>query len=405
MRLLPSDPEIQVIINKIAQNRLNLQPDFQRGEVWTIGKKKRLIDTILREWHVPPIHVVVDPDKGTEEVLDGQQRLAAIRDFRADKFTIDGTIEPMTPELLAENGKRFSELPQQLRYRFENFTIRYFKIVDYTPDEPGELFFRLNQPTNLTPAEKRNSFYGPVRVQIKEMVHQMNEWGIDRAVLGFTNLRMAYDDVLARVCFSLEAGTLQEKVTSSRIEARFRSGEGFQQGDIDRVMTALRVFSRMPAETDESVRFNKATFFSWLLFLSRMDAAAADPRTIVAFITSFESERASVRRGTILESSCFAGPTGAEFVGLLINIFNDRAGSRVADVSSVLLRDLITWFYFARQLGDDVRHVLAAGVDSKLNVVVALINEIERTRSPEDPSAALEDALLNVATAARWEIL
>ena len=60
MRLTPSDPDIQTLILRIQSNQIDLQPDFQRGEVWPTPKKQRLVDSILRDWHIPPIHVIVD---------------------------------------------------------------------------------------------------------------------------------------------------------------------------------------------------------------------------------------------------------------------------------------------------------------------------------------------------------
>jgi uncharacterized protein with ParB-like and HNH nuclease domain len=75
--MLPSDPDIETIVGRIKSGELDLQPDFQRGEVWPDSKKRRLIDTILREWHVPPIHVVENSGSYTQEVLDGQQRLVS----------------------------------------------------------------------------------------------------------------------------------------------------------------------------------------------------------------------------------------------------------------------------------------------------------------------------------------
>ncbi|MFA5385655.1 MAG: DUF262 domain-containing protein [Eubacteriales bacterium] len=92
MRLLPSDPDIQTIVSRIQNGEINLQPDFQRGHVWSEFKKKRLIDSILRDWHVPPIHVVVVNETGMQDVLDGQQRLVAIYEFFKGEFPVDGHI-------------------------------------------------------------------------------------------------------------------------------------------------------------------------------------------------------------------------------------------------------------------------------------------------------------------------
>jgi len=99
MRLLPSDPDIQTIVSRIESGVIDLQPDFQRGEVWSIAKKKRLIDSILRNWHVPPLHVVMT-DGGIQEVLDGQQRLVAIRDFVRGLFPVDGKARFLNARLI-----------------------------------------------------------------------------------------------------------------------------------------------------------------------------------------------------------------------------------------------------------------------------------------------------------------
>ncbi|MEU4160023.1 DUF262 domain-containing protein [Actinoplanes sp. NPDC026670] len=153
MKFQTSDPDIATIFRRIQKNAIDLQPDFQRGEVWGVGKKQKLIDTILRRWHVPPIHLVAKGG-GKFDVLDGQQRLTAIRDFLENTFPVDGTVEPIVDEIASLNGLKFEELPEDVRDEFESFAIRVFELHDYTPDEPHELFFRLNQPMTLTEAEK-----------------------------------------------------------------------------------------------------------------------------------------------------------------------------------------------------------------------------------------------------------
>ena len=93
MKLEKSDLQLETIVSRIRAGELDLQPHFQRGEIWDTKRRQRLIDSILREWYVPGIHIVVDSD-GEEVVLDGQQRLAAIRDFFDEGVKVDGTTEP-----------------------------------------------------------------------------------------------------------------------------------------------------------------------------------------------------------------------------------------------------------------------------------------------------------------------
>lgn len=208
MKLIPSDPDVQTIVGRIDRDELDLQPDFQRGEVWSDAKKRRLIDTILRDWHIPPIHVIERPDTHKQEVLDGQQRLAAIRDFVRGKITVDGRLEPYEPEIAAAHETTYKTLPPNLRRRFDRFTIRIFSLIDFKPDEPGELFFRLNQPVSLTAAEQRNAFFGPVREQVRQLCENFSKFGLTEDFLGFSNSRMAYDDTVAKLCISLERNTL-----------------------------------------------------------------------------------------------------------------------------------------------------------------------------------------------------
>ncbi|MEO0908549.1 MAG: DUF262 domain-containing protein, partial [Pseudomonadota bacterium] len=59
MKLTPTEPDIATIVSRIDRGDIDLQPDFQRQEVWSVKKKKRLIDTILRGWSIPPVHFVI----------------------------------------------------------------------------------------------------------------------------------------------------------------------------------------------------------------------------------------------------------------------------------------------------------------------------------------------------------
>src|SRR5690606_4793964 len=180
MHLTPSDPDIATLYRKIVQKRLDLQPNFQRGEVWGKAKKQRLIDSILRGWHIPPIHVIQVPNSDKQEVLDGQQRLAAIRDFLEGELAINGQLDPAEPTIIELDGLSWNDLPEAVAGKIEDFTIRLLTISDYKPGEPGELFCRLNQPTNLTSAEQRNAYFGEARQQVKDLSEQMVEIGFSR---------------------------------------------------------------------------------------------------------------------------------------------------------------------------------------------------------------------------------
>lgn len=340
MRLIPSDPDIRTVFGRIADDSLDLQPEFQRGEVWSQPKQKLLIDSVLRSWYVPPIHVVrIDED--TQVVLDGQQRLRAIELFVRGRFAVDGRNEPVDPAIEALHGLRYDQLPPKVRGRFDRFTLRLFELVDYQPDEPSELFFRLNQPATLTAAEKRNAFFGHARRQVRELTESAQQGGMRPERIGFSSARLAYEDVVARFVVTLEAGSLAEKATASRITARYRSTEPISEEVMRVAEESLRTVFGARSLDDPAIRLNKATAHSWLLYVARAAACRPAPPMFDDYFDWFERFRAHQRE--------MARQDPDDPLVVAVTIFNNRATARVNDVSSVLLRDVILWALSVRE--------------------------------------------------------
>lgn len=356
MHLEGSDPVIEVLVSRIKSEKLELQPDFQRGEVWSTARKQALIDTILRGWHVPPIHIIVVEETGRHEILDGQQRLTAIRDFVENRFPFDGNCEPKSREMERLDLMFYRDLPEKYQNKFDNYSIRQFLITDYDIGEPGELFHRLNQQARLTPSEKRNAFFGPVRAQVKDLLHFMEEIELDRTVLGFTNSRMAYDDVLSKTLIFLEKGSIRERISEQEVTERYRNREPFSEDLIETVRNVLKTLKLESTLFDSKIKFNKATLTSWLLFLYRNIDEAHDNGVIGRFICDFEHARI-MKKKQLMEGSSGIFEIGSESIlkdyGSLVGIYNDRATSRVADASSVVLRDGILNLIFSSYRASD----------------------------------------------------
>ena len=45
MRLEKSDPQLETLVSRIEAGELDLQPDFQRGEIWDTKRRQRLVDS------------------------------------------------------------------------------------------------------------------------------------------------------------------------------------------------------------------------------------------------------------------------------------------------------------------------------------------------------------------------
>jgi hypothetical protein len=371
MKLTPTEPDIQTIVDRIRNGDIDLQPDFQRQEVWSTNKKKRLIDTVLRGWSIPPVHLV-ETSENQLEVLDGQQRLAALRDFVHNRFSIDGRITPSDDSVAALHGRFYRQLDQATRRRIDQFPIRCFRITDYTPEEPSELFYRLNQPTMLTAGEQRNALFGPARQQLKELVGSFEASGNTRETLGFSNVRLAYDDVLARLLYFLEVRNFGSKSTEARISERFRSQQPFPDDIMTRAQAAIRHFSTSRTAA-ESTRFNKASLLSWLIFFSRCDDNVFVPGAIQAYIDASH------------------GKYPSHSVTEAVSLFADRASLRVTDVSSVVYRDFALCYIY--------RFTLNGVLSSRVNG--ALIDEVQDALSERD-EATFEYTVSQLVDVEAW---
>ncbi|MGB0970218.1 MAG: DUF262 domain-containing protein, partial [Mycobacterium sp.] len=300
-------------------------------------RRQRLIDTILRGWYVPAIHIVVDSDRN-ELVLDGQQRLTTVRDFFADRIAVDGNIEPIDPRVAALDGLKYSKLPEDVRKAINRFPIQIVTLKDHSPQEPNELFFRLNQSYNLTPSEKRNALHGPARDQVKDIVLKLTEGGLlRRETIGFANGRLAYDDIIARVCVTLELGNLGTHINNNVVERYYRGSEFGQQvtDEVERAGNLLLEEIRNCPE--QRVRFNKGTLQTWIIYCHWASTASTIP---LSLLSSFEQDRARVKRGDLDPSSSDLSPMYE-----VLRIYDDRASYRVTDVSSVRARDLAIHLY------------------------------------------------------------
>lgn len=84
--------------NKGYGGGIDLNPDFQRGHVWTQKQKRRFIEYGLRGgltgmdvyFNCPGWNKGALIDKGPFVLVDGKQRIQAVRDFFKDKVKIFG---------------------------------------------------------------------------------------------------------------------------------------------------------------------------------------------------------------------------------------------------------------------------------------------------------------------------
>lgn len=197
-KLMPSILEqyrIADFIDWDKERRLKLDPEFQRGDVWSPAAKSFLIDTILRGLPIPKVYLRTSVDvtskKSLREVVDGQQRLRAILDFADDKFILSKRATEF-------QGKKYSTLSEQYQTAFLDYAIAVDQLINAKTDDVLEIFARLNSySVALNPPEKRHGkFQGDFKWAIRNASRAWKDFWKDFAVLTTQERVRMLDDSL-----------------------------------------------------------------------------------------------------------------------------------------------------------------------------------------------------------------
>lgn len=163
---------ISDILEWREKKQLELNPDFQRGKVWTTNAKSFFIDSILRGLPVPKFflrtRVDLQSKRSFREVVDGQQRLRTIIDFSNDDLTLNKRAGEF-------RGMKYSELPDEYQEAFLSYPLSVDQLMNASDADVLEVFARINS-YNVTlnaPESRHAQFQG----DFKWVVHlKAREW-------------------------------------------------------------------------------------------------------------------------------------------------------------------------------------------------------------------------------------
>ncbi len=100
--------KITAFKNQIGNDRLDLQPSYQRGTVWNQDFKEKLIFSILSRYPVGSViirNLTERNDKGADtEVVDGQQRLTTIYEFTQGDFSVN---DDLSKRIIKDNVESY----------------------------------------------------------------------------------------------------------------------------------------------------------------------------------------------------------------------------------------------------------------------------------------------------------
>lgn len=163
MVLEVADHSLLTVAGLVGKDSIDLSPQFQRRDRWTARQQSALMESFLLNLPVPPIYLS-EEDDGVFSVIDGKQRISAIRDFFADQFALQGL-----ERLPQAEGLKYSDMDRSIQSKLDKRPIRAVTILGQSnPTLKYEVFLRLNREGEVLNAQEiRNvAFSGPFNSSI-----------------------------------------------------------------------------------------------------------------------------------------------------------------------------------------------------------------------------------------------
>ena len=191
------------LLDWMDTKRLVVNREYQRSSgVWTTPARAYLIDTILRGYPIPKIYLRTKIDSATRrsywELVDGQQRLEAVRAYANDEFSLGNR-----PESYQEfAGLKYSSLDEEAKQKFLQYPVAVEQLMNVPDSVVFDIFHRLNTYNyNLSRQELRHGkYHGAFRSAVREVSQQLGYLWNNYPVLGKRpRIRMADDELVAQM--------------------------------------------------------------------------------------------------------------------------------------------------------------------------------------------------------------
>ena len=167
------------------QDLLYIKPDYQRGSVWNPHQMRMLADSVMRGYSMPLVYLRHSDGKDRFEIIDGQQRIDALRSFMTGMYSEvkyegrrlirhhkpigslynpvdDGGKMKLPQSLQTEcswSEKTFNDFSEHEKEMFLRRQIPLC-IIECEDDVAHDLFIRLQGGRPLKPQEVRDAWPG-----------------------------------------------------------------------------------------------------------------------------------------------------------------------------------------------------------------------------------------------------
>lgn len=290
---------ISEFFERYNMGKYNLNPDYQRrGDVWDEEKQGFLIDTILKNYPIPPIflHQRIDEDTGNTmyDVIDGKQRLTAIVSFLQGKLSLPQSYDEGAYGDSRLNGARIGDLEGEL-FEYKKQLWRYTISVEYIDTDEldiiDSIFDRLNR--NGEPLEmqelRRAKYHGTQLLKlIEEAVSEIDWTNIGKIKIN----RMQDHEFASELVFYVLENDVSDGNSKTILDDKYRiwhnklTHEDYIQA-LERVKKIVRYISDLKIDFDKYKIKGVSHYYALFVFCDIMINAGIDSASITDRLDNF----------------------------------------------------------------------------------------------------------------------
>jgi len=239
LHIVPTGMTVADFCAELEAGSITVNLDYQRSDkVWPPAARSFLIETLLLGLPVPKLflHQITDvrTRRTLKEIVDGQQRARAIKDFYDSRLRLS-----RTHELEDAAGLTYEQLDEHLKAAFLDYRLDMDLFVGAASDDVREVFRRMNSYTvPLNPEEQRHaSRQGPFKWFIHRLSSDYDEALLTMSVFSQRQLvRMQDAKLLTEVSHALLYGISTTSKRKLDDLYRSRDVEFSEEEWLDRVM-------------------------------------------------------------------------------------------------------------------------------------------------------------------------
>ena len=193
-----ADFDVDGLVRRLESTDIVI-PHFQRGFVWSLKQASRFIESLLLGLPVPGIFLSRQPTTQQLLVIDGQQRLSTLRQFKRGIWT-NQRKEFLLADVEARfEGKSYATLEDRDRRALDNSIIHATVVKQDSPEGDSsvyKIFERLNTGgLTLSQQEIRTAIYFGPFTDLLATLNKNTDW---RAVYGPPSNRMRDQELILR---------------------------------------------------------------------------------------------------------------------------------------------------------------------------------------------------------------